>query len=114
MGNKPSTIITLNIQGHVLQTNLHTLNKIPYFNAKLKDDDFNFFIDRSYHLFKHVIALATDPDYLFPEKYKSELNFYGIDVKQVKFYKKTKQTIEEKWGPTYDFSERSTIRHQKL
>jgi hypothetical protein len=90
--------ITLNVQGQIFQTNYDTITKIPYFRDMFQDcgqPTETVFIDRPSHIFKHVLALATDPFYKFPEKYISELDFYCINIKEVKLYNKIPEIVNK-------------------
>jgi hypothetical protein len=90
--------ITLNVQGQIFQTNYDTITKIPYFRDMFQDcgqPTETVFIDRPSHIFKHILALATDPFYRFPEKYISELDFYCVDIKEVKLYNKIPDVVNK-------------------
>lgn len=80
-------VVTLNLQGTKFETTRQTLYQIPYFKLLSIDLDksTNFFMDRSAHIFKHILAWTVDNNYPFPHKYKSELLFFNIDTKNVKF-----------------------------
>ena len=80
-------MINLNVGGIKFTTKLETLKKIAYFANGLTDSDLTeeIFVDRSGKIFDHVLNIFRDPNSLFPTKYKSELDFYDIDYKQVKF-----------------------------
>jgi hypothetical protein len=75
--------IKINVGGQIFETYECTLRKINYFNYLLDDTNIDLtttipFIDRPAHVFKHVLALAMDPNYKYPIKYKSELDFYDM------------------------------------
>ena len=74
--------IKLNVGGQFFETTTQTLKQAAYFEALLNrwHDQEEIFIDRSPHIFKHVLSLLRDPTYAYPAKYASELNFYGIDA----------------------------------
>ncbi len=75
--------IKLNVGGKLFETNLDTIQQSSYLKCLIKYDyekDKVIFIDRSYHIFKHVISLLRNPEYKYPSKYKDELDFYGIDI----------------------------------
>jgi len=73
-------IITLNLQGTKFQTTRQTLYQIPYFKdlSYIMDNSSTFYMDRSPHIFKHILAWAVDKKYPFPHKYVYELDFYKI------------------------------------
>jgi hypothetical protein len=73
--------IVLNVGGQQFETTQSTLMESAFFNAYLNrwNTDGEIFIDRSPHIFKHVLALLRDPYYPFPSKYQLELEYYGID-----------------------------------
>ena len=74
--------IKVNVGGEIFETTVSTLKKINYFKYILEDTNFNntqiIFVNRSKHIFKHVLALAIDDNYSYPFKYKNELDFYDI------------------------------------
>ena len=73
--------IKLNIGGKLFETTQDTLNSSSYFNSmfsRWNDSDKITFIDRSPKIFHHVLCLLRDPNYDYPVKYLSELDFYGI------------------------------------
>lgn len=74
--------IKINVGGKIFETTKNTLLKINYFKYIMEDTDFNtnnvLFIDRSPHIFKHVLAYAIDEHYSYPEKYANELDFYDV------------------------------------
>jgi hypothetical protein len=80
-------IITINLQGKNFKTSRQTLYEIPYFKslAYELDKSNEFYLDRSAHIFKHILAWAVDNNYQFPEKYRSELKFFDINIKNVVF-----------------------------
>lgn len=80
-------VVTLNLQGTKFETIRQTLYQIPYFRSLSIDLDKsdNFYMDRSAHIFKHILGWAVDNNYPFPYKYRGELVFFDIDIKNVKF-----------------------------
>ena len=74
--------IKVNIGGEIFETTVSTLKKINYFKYILEDTNYDntqiIFVDRSKHIFKHVLALAIDETYGYPLKYKNELDFYDV------------------------------------
>lgn len=76
-------IIKLNVGGIHFETTKDTLTKSPYFNAmfngKWSVSEDEIFIDKSGKIFEHVLNLLRDPNYYYPEKYLSELDFYLIN-----------------------------------
>jgi hypothetical protein len=90
--------VTLDVQGKIFKTNYDTIIKIPYFRDMFQDcgqPTETVFIDRPSHIFKHILSLATDPFYQFPEKYVSELDFYCINIKEVKLYNKIPEVVNK-------------------
>jgi hypothetical protein len=73
--------ITLNVGGRLFITAKDILNKAEYFKSLLNrwNNEDEIFIDRSPHIFKHVLSLLRNSNYKYPEKYLDELEFYGID-----------------------------------
>jgi hypothetical protein len=92
--------ITIDVCGKKFKTYYNTIVKIPYFknifdhlgthHAKQRIK-----VNRSSHIFKHVLAIVIDPMYLYPKKYKSELEFYGIDCSGVNFYDEKEEIMKE-------------------
>lgn len=74
--------ISINVGGQLFETTTETLKQARYFEALLNRwlQQEEIFIDRSPHIFKHVLSLLRDPTYDYPAKYASELEFYGIDA----------------------------------
>ena len=74
--------IKVNIGGEIFETTVSTLKKINYFKYILEDTNYDntqiIFVDRSKHIFKHVLALAINPNYKYPLKYQDELDFYDV------------------------------------
>lgn len=73
--------IKVNVSGKVFEIPYKTLICIPYFKYMLEDciHDNVIFVNRSSHIFKHVLGLVIDPLYPYPDIYSFELAFYGID-----------------------------------
>jgi hypothetical protein len=81
--------VKLNVSGQLFETYDHILLKIPYFADMLEVcpyDGTTIFVARPSHVFKHVLALATDSKYPYPSKYAYELDFYGITYDTGKLY----------------------------
>ena len=78
--------ITVNVGGQLFTTTKTTLFLSEYFvsmfnkswNGKNKNEV--MFIDRSGRIFEHVLCLLRDPSYEYPVKYRSELDFYIINI----------------------------------
>lgn len=74
--------LRLNVGGKIFETTKDVLFKINYFKYMLEDTNIDLnneiFINRSGHIFKHIIALAIDDNYKYPHKYKEELDFYDM------------------------------------
>ena len=81
--------ITLDVQGQIFKTKYENILKIPYFKNMFEtcgQPSETIFVDRPPHIFKHVLSLMVDDFYPYPEKYKFELDFYGIEYGELKFY----------------------------
>ena len=79
--------ITLNVGGKKFETTHQTLAKIPVFKHMFEAcgvESQTLFIDRSPHVFKHVLALAQDSEYLFPAEFEYELKFYCVEYEKGK------------------------------
>lgn len=76
-------MIKLNVGGVVFETSKDVLNKSAYFKTMLEDCDHTsdniIFVDRSAHIFKHVLAYLRDDTYLYPIKYEKELQYFLIN-----------------------------------
>lgn len=73
-------IISIDVGGMLFKTSKQTLELSEYFKAILKyNKEDIIFIDRSPHIFKHVLSLLRDREYKYPSKYLSELEFYQIE-----------------------------------
>ncbi len=75
--------VKINVGGTIFETTEITLKKINYLKYIIDDTNINLnneilFVNRSSHIFKHVLALAIDDNYKYPSKYKTELNFYDM------------------------------------
>lgn len=72
--------ISLNVGGVHFETTADTLRMSVYFSSFLDNWTCRekLFIDRSGKIFEHVLILLRNPNYIFPSKYKDELDFYGI------------------------------------
>jgi hypothetical protein len=95
-----SNIITLDVGGQIFKTDYMTITKIPYFNNMFGDCSYYdfanpIFVNRSAHIFKHVLAMAIDPLYMYPKKYTFELDFYGVDYSKLKLYDKNESLIKD-------------------
>jgi len=74
-------LVTLNLQGKRFKTTYDTVVKIPFFKDIIDDcgkPAGELFVNRSAHVFKHVLAYVVDDTYPFPHQYAQELNFYRI------------------------------------
>lgn len=83
--------VILNVQGQIFETNFNSLIKLSYFKDMFNDCGMpkeTIFVDRSAHIFKHVLGIITDNLYPYPEKYKYELDFYGYDYRNLQFHTK--------------------------
>jgi hypothetical protein len=82
--------IKINIGGQLFETTFDTIIKIPYFRDMFEAcgeaPNETLFVNRPPHIFKHILAFIIDPLYPFPKKYAFELDFYGIDYKNINLY----------------------------
>lgn len=91
-------MISLDVQGQIFKTDYDTIIKIPYFKNMFEQcgkPEETIPLNRPAHIFKHVLALMCDPFYQYPKKYISELDFYDIDLKGIKFYESDKSILTE-------------------
>jgi hypothetical protein len=84
--------ITVDVCGHIFKVKYDIIIKIPYFKnmfdgcGSIPID--TIFVDRSPHIFNHVLGLVIDELYPYPKKYAFELDFYGVDYGEMKLYDK--------------------------
>lgn len=85
-------ILTLDVGGKIFKIKKDLLlSKSKYFESLFKDTNIEelsqteiIYVDRSPHIFKHVLAYIRDPTYQYPEKYLSELDYLDIDLPETK------------------------------
>ena len=74
--------IKLNVGGTLFEATRRTLAKASFFMGLFKTSTAGtsepVFIDRSPHIFKHVLSYLRDSHYPYPDKYESELEYFGI------------------------------------
>lgn len=91
-------IVKINVGGKIFETSIDTLVKINYFKYMINDTyvDVNdvIFVDRSGHIFKHVLALARDINYKYPYVYKDELDFYDMVYNKSQLYHDSNVILE--------------------
>jgi hypothetical protein len=84
-----SDIITINVEGQIFQTKKETIFKIPYFSKLFMDEPEKtkeiLFIDRSAKGFSHILQWIRNNEYKIPQKYRLELDFFGIEYKKSNF-----------------------------
>lgn len=91
-------LIILNVSGTRFEMEKLVFMKIPLF-AKALADSGNFpnkelWIPRSPLLFQHILALAIDDDYPYPEEHCKELEYYGIDAGDVSLIRRDNDNLE--------------------
>lgn len=80
-----SPIVKLNVGGKQFQARVLTLVLRSGYFRTLFDPTHHpvptgeIFIDRSPHLFKHVLSLIRDVNYPYPKKYVRELDYYQVE-----------------------------------
>jgi len=76
-----TNIIKLDVSGKFFEVPYEILMRIPYFKYMFDDciSTNTIFLARSSHIFKHILALAIDPLYPYPDVYYFELDFYGMN-----------------------------------
>ena len=91
--------ITLDVCGQIFKTDYNTIKKIPYFRDMFEAcgeaPNETLFVNRPPHIFKHILAFIIDPLYPFPKKYAFELDFYGIDYKNIKLHDMQQEITSE-------------------
>ena len=81
--------IKLNVGGTPFETSRDKLMKCPLFAGMLSDIQYTgepIFIDRSPHIFKHILAYLRDPSYPYPIRYVNELKYFLIDASNLNIY----------------------------
>lgn len=89
-------IITLDVGGKKFKCSKHLLiSRCKYFEDLFSeyDDKKEIYIDRSPHIFKHILALIRDHRYQYPKKYNEELYYFLMKKKNT--LRKSKQKFEE-------------------
>lgn len=68
----------VNVGGRIFTTTKDTLRKCDFFKALLDNtkDEIEVFIDRDSDAFVHILRHLRNPDYLIPEEWASEWEFY--------------------------------------
>lgn len=88
-------IITLNVGGKTFMTRKSIIEKSEFFRGMLEDISYKgeIFVDRSPLIFGHVLDCLRDKEYPYPSKYRSELDYFLIDLENVTLYDEDKTTI---------------------
>jgi len=83
-------IITLKFSdGTKFRVRKGTLKNIPLLSWLSQNERINkYYVERTSHQFKHILAWALDHNYSYPEKYISEIKHYHIDEKLIKIRNK--------------------------
>ncbi len=82
-------MINLNVCGIHFEVEKNILCKSEYFLNMFTDCnecDNIINVNRSPHIFKHILAYLIDDNYLYPKKYESELKFFLINYDKNKLY----------------------------
>ena len=96
-----STRVKFNLRGTVFETTTTTIQKSEFLCALVSgkfsppDDDGSYFIDKSAKLFDRVLNYLSNVNYPYPEKYKSELDFYCINYDEEELHKNPQDKIVE-------------------
>lgn len=73
----------LDVGNNTFYTSIKTLIRCEYFNSLIKNwNQTPGFLDRNGKTFKYILSLLRNKKYPFPEKYKDELLFFGLSLKQ--------------------------------
>lgn len=87
-------MITLDVGGTMSQVEHEILMRMEYFQAwyRFRPEVFEkiVFVDRCGEIFRHCLHLAEDEFYDYPERYRSELDFYGLSLRSAKSKSETR------------------------
>ena len=80
-------LIKLSLCGVRYKVPMEILEKSEYFKCLFEDnktitENDELFIPRSPHIFKHILSLLIDENYIYQDKYKDELKYYLINIKE--------------------------------
>lgn len=84
-----SNVVTLNVGGTLFEVSMEVLRKCEYFASMFSDVPYGgstIFLDRSPHIFKHVLSLLRDSGYPYPKKYVRELDYFLVNMHGVVLY----------------------------
>jgi len=77
----------INVSGKIYHIKHSILKKIPYFheyiNEFINNNETKCFVQRSSHIFDHVLSLVIDHLHPYPSEYFYELDFYGITYQRL-------------------------------
>jgi hypothetical protein len=84
-------IIKLDVGGKLFKIGKDLLlSKSKYFEDLFEDTTVSeldsseeIYVDRSPHIFKHVLAYIRDSTYKYPEKYLNELDYFGVSFSKI-------------------------------
>jgi hypothetical protein len=76
--------VKFNVGGQIFETTTSTIQRSHYLRTLINgqfSENINttIFIDRSARLFEHVLCFLRNPEYDYPSKHRSELDFYGVE-----------------------------------
>lgn len=75
--------------GKVFAIGIECLVKSQYFFnmfSHLPYDGSTIFVDRSPHIFKHILSALRDRTYPYPKKYVAELDYFLVNLSDVKIH----------------------------
>lgn len=80
--DKPVDFIKINVNDHIFYSTNKTLLKSHYFNCILNkfNQPIPEYIDRDHKSFSFILNYLRNKKYEIPDKYKHELDFYGINL----------------------------------
>lgn len=101
------SIISLDVGGKIFKCNKDLLiSRCKYFEdlfseyshlTENNNENNNeiIYIDRSPHIFKHILALIRDSRYQYPKKYKEELTYFLMKRRKKRISKRINSQIKE-------------------
>uniref|UniRef100_A0A6C0C6J8 Potassium channel tetramerisation-type BTB domain-containing protein n=1 Tax=viral metagenome TaxID=1070528 RepID=A0A6C0C6J8_9ZZZZ len=87
----------INISGKIFKVSTEIIRRSQLFDTMMTDCNIEgeIIIDRSVKLFKHMYAFLLDPNYPYPKKYYSELDYYLVSYDKESLYDPNAKILED-------------------